>query len=216
MSISMIEILIAALLGVLLGIGLYWLMYRSRFSKAEGLNKELEQRNQELSEVREQLQHMVQRDRDQSDYKSKVDDHFVETAALINQMTQSYKAVYDHLEKGAFSLVGKETLQERLGDIQSEPVRLEYIGLGSTQSAEAREIGYVLVLEQDLPENEQLLKQLAEALGVSLQDIPEALHSVLTQPVAQRLEQILHDHSVSASVKPTTELFDSLNANHVP
>jgi uncharacterized membrane-anchored protein YhcB (DUF1043 family) len=205
MSISTIELVMTLLAGMLLGIGLYWWMYQARVNKAKTLDRELERRDQELSEVREQLQHMVQRDRDMSDYKHKVDDHFVETAALINQMTQSYKAVYDHLEKGAMSLVGKETLQKRLSNVQAEPVKLEYIGL-SSQTA-APEVGYIVVIEQALPENEALQQRLAEALQVATQDVPEALNNVLTEAVAKEVEQILGEFEIKVSRKPTPELF---------
>jgi uncharacterized membrane-anchored protein YhcB (DUF1043 family) len=205
MSISTIELVMALLVGMLLGIGLYWWMYQARVNKGKTLDRELERRDQELSEVREQLQHMVQRDRDMSDYKHKVDDHFVETAALINQMTQSYKAVYDHLEKGAMSLVGKETLQKRLSNVQAEPVRLEYIGL-SSQTA-APEVGYIVVMEQALPENEALQQRLAEVLQVATQDVPEALNNVMTEAVSKEVEQILGEFDIAASRKPTPELF---------
>jgi len=62
-------------------------------------------------------------------YKREVSDHFVETAARVNQLTSSYKDVYDHLEKGAFKLVGAEELHKRLENIEAQPVLLEYIGL---------------------------------------------------------------------------------------
>lgn len=61
-------------------------------------------------------------------YKTEVGDHFVETAAMVNQLTSSYKNVYDHLEKGAYKLVGEEELHKRLEDVESQPVLLEYIG----------------------------------------------------------------------------------------
>jgi uncharacterized protein len=205
MSISMIELVMALLVGMLLGIGLYWWMYQARVNKAKTLDRELERREQELSEVREQLQHMVQRDRETSDYKSKVDDHFVETAALINQMTQSYKAVYDHLEKGAISLVGKENLQKRLANVQAQPVKLEYIGLSS--QTDSPEVGYVVVVEQTLPENEALQQRLAEALDVTTQDVPEALHNVMTEAMAKNVEKILREFDIEASLKPMPELF---------
>ena len=63
-----------------------------------------------------------------TEFKTQVNDHFLETASLVNQMTQSYKAVYDHLEKGATGLVGEEVLRKQLADVESEPVVLEYIG----------------------------------------------------------------------------------------
>jgi uncharacterized membrane-anchored protein YhcB (DUF1043 family) len=209
MQTNYIEIVMALLVGVLLGMLISRLSSRNK-SKVEPLTKELEQRNQELLQIKEQLQHMVQRDREMSGYKSQVDDHFVETAALINQMTQSYKAVYDHLEKGAVALVGRENLQKRLGNIRSEPVKLEYIGL-SHQDTETEQPGYVVVLEQALPENEQLLEKLAKALEVLPQDVAEALNGVMSQAMAKRLEQILHEYGISVGLRTTPELFNSSN-----
>jgi hypothetical protein len=57
-----------------------------------------------------------------------VTEHFVKTAHLVNELTHSYKAVYDHLEKGAYTLVGSETLHQRLEKVEAEPVMLEYLG----------------------------------------------------------------------------------------
>ena len=210
MQINYIQMTIALAVGLLLGILISRLILRNKLSKSNSLDKDLEQRNQELSEAREQLQHMVQRDREMSGYKSSVDDHFVETAALINQMTQSYKAVYDHLEKGAVALVGRENLQKRLGNIRAEPVKLEYIGLGSHQDTEPP--GYVVVLGQALPENEKLLEKLAEVLEILPQDVAEALNGVMSQVTAKRLEQILREYGVGVGLKTTPELFNSSNA----
>jgi uncharacterized membrane-anchored protein YhcB (DUF1043 family) len=61
-------------------------------------------------------------------YKQNVSEHFVQTAELVNELTRSYKAVYDHLEQGAYRLVGEEALRRQLADVDAEPVKLEYIG----------------------------------------------------------------------------------------
>ncbi|MEX2536019.1 MAG: DUF1043 family protein [Trueperaceae bacterium] len=61
-------------------------------------------------------------------YKEEVNDHFVQTTELVNNLTHSYKAVYDHLEQGAYRLVGEEALRKQLGNVDSESVKLEYIG----------------------------------------------------------------------------------------
>ncbi|HEX7003884.1 MAG TPA: DUF1043 family protein [Trueperaceae bacterium] len=61
-------------------------------------------------------------------YRQEVSDHFVQTAGLVNDLTRSYKAVYDHLEQGAYRLVDEETLRKQLGDVEAETVRLEFIG----------------------------------------------------------------------------------------
>jgi len=62
------------------------------------------------------------------DYQREVTAHFVETAALVNNLTNSYKAVYQHLEGGAYQLVGEETLHRQLEGVSAEPIMLEYIG----------------------------------------------------------------------------------------
>lgn len=62
------------------------------------------------------------------EYRLEVKEHFVQTAELVNNLTRSYKAVYDHLESGAYGLVGDEALRKELGDVEEEPIKLEYIG----------------------------------------------------------------------------------------
>ena len=61
-------------------------------------------------------------------YRGKVTEHFVETADLVNTLTRSYKRVYDHLEAGAYELVGEDTLRRQLDAPHEEPVMIEYLG----------------------------------------------------------------------------------------
>jgi uncharacterized membrane-anchored protein YhcB (DUF1043 family) len=97
----------ALLLGAVLGAATYaWTMRRDRFDR-ETVNR-----------LRAELE----------EYREEVTEHFVETAQLVNNLTRSYKAVYDHLEHGAYRLVGDEKLRKELGYVESEPVKLEYIG----------------------------------------------------------------------------------------
>lgn len=44
----------------------------------------------------------------QEDYQHEVSEHFIETANLINQMTDSYQDVHKHLAKGAQLLAGDD------------------------------------------------------------------------------------------------------------
>lgn len=67
----------------------------------------------------------------QEQFKTEVTDHFVETARLINQLTDSYKAVFDHLSEGADQLVEPDTLRERLPAVSDKEVRLKRIGAGA-------------------------------------------------------------------------------------
>lgn len=102
-----IWVVVALLLGVLLGGVGFYLYARRRWADAV-----------RAEELQQQL----------DSYKQDVSDHFVETAELVNNLTRSYKAVFDHLEHGAYRLVDEETLRKQLGDVEAGSVRLEYIG----------------------------------------------------------------------------------------
>lgn len=61
-------------------------------------------------------------------FRDEVNQHFVETAELINRMTDSYKAVFDHLSQGAERLVEDRVVQERMPKVGDHEVRLKHIG----------------------------------------------------------------------------------------
>ena len=48
------------------------------------------------------------------DYKHEVTEHFVATAGLVNNLTESYQAVHEHLAKGAQSLCDHQVAVNRL------------------------------------------------------------------------------------------------------
>ncbi len=99
-------IVLGAAIGVLVGGAAVWL-----YQRKAGDGKSLKELQKENAEFRRQ-----------------VTDHFVETATLINRMTDSYKAVFDHLSEGAGNLVDPETLKERLPPVSDREVRLRHIG----------------------------------------------------------------------------------------
>jgi len=107
MDFNWLAIFIAALLGLVLGALI-----------AQWFNKSDEEAKEKLIALEKEF----------DAYREEVSDHFVETAAMVNQLTSSYKNVYDHLEKGAYKLVGQEELHKRLENVDTKPVLLEYIG----------------------------------------------------------------------------------------
>ena len=70
-------------------------------------------------------------------FRNEVAEHFVETARLINDMTESYKKVFDHLSSGAEKLVDDDKLAERLPPVSGQEVRLGSFGAGSASAGEA-------------------------------------------------------------------------------
>ena len=77
--------------------------------------------------------------RENEKFREQVTDHFVETAQLVNQMTDSYKAVFDHLSVSADKLVDPKTLSERLPQVSQREVRLKHLGAtANTQSKQPK------------------------------------------------------------------------------
>ena len=72
--------------GVIVGAGLlFWLLPARR---------QAGQLIRDRDEARQALDH----------YREKVDDHFLHTAELVNDMTQAYRTVHEHLSRGAQAL----------------------------------------------------------------------------------------------------------------
>lgn len=79
--------------------------------------------------------HSVKALREESErFREEVNDHFVETAELINQLTDSYKKVFDHLSEGAERLVDEKVIRERMPEVSDQEIRLKRIGQTSTRS----------------------------------------------------------------------------------
>lgn len=97
--------------GVLLGAGLsaMWVAWRAHQANQSGRSvKAMEAQHQQ--------------------FRDEVNQHFVETAELINRMTDSYKAVFDHLSQGAERLVEDRVVRERMPKVGDHEVRLKHIG----------------------------------------------------------------------------------------
>ena len=71
-------------------------------------------------------QHKLQEELDQlkerfTDYREQVTHHFMRTSELVEEMTESYKHVYEHLATGAQYLCGSSTeIQQKLDSEQAE------------------------------------------------------------------------------------------------
>jgi uncharacterized membrane-anchored protein YhcB (DUF1043 family) len=93
-------------LGVLLGIGLgsivtYTLTRRN--NRNENLQAELDQLVERFAEYREQ-----------------VSQHFMHTSDLVQEMTRSYRSVYEHLATGAYHLCAEQADAPSLGHSSAE------------------------------------------------------------------------------------------------
>lgn len=90
-------------LGVVIGVA-----FASRFNTSPGRVRELEDQIKSLQDKH-------------SRYRDDVSDHFSTTAELVQQMTESYKDVYQHLALGAQDLCSGEVASKLL-PAASDPV----------------------------------------------------------------------------------------------
>lgn len=125
---------IVGILGVLLGIGLGSIVayaLASRNSRNQNLQAELDQLNERFTEYREQ-----------------VSQHFMHTSDLVQEMTRSYRSVYEHLATGAYHLCGEQADTPSLGH-QSEDT-LAADNATSTNDSEYNELAELSSLREDI------------------------------------------------------------------
>ena len=98
--------LLTFLAGLILGAGLlYWLMPARR--QGSRLIRERDEARNALNQ-----------------YRDRVDHHFLETADLVNELTQTYRSVHQHLSRGAQSLcseAGRKKAAAKSLDAAHEP-----------------------------------------------------------------------------------------------
>ena len=101
-----LQLALAALVGLALGLLAMWLILRQNSAKQK---------------AHEALAQQF------SDYRHKVDQHFVDTAAAVDELNRSYQKVVQHLSAGAQTLMGKEALQEQLAQRSNKAVTVSYL-----------------------------------------------------------------------------------------
>ena len=112
-------LVLAATAGLAAGFLLAWLFLRGKQSRQAS---EREALKQELD-----------------DYRSRVDQHFADTAEAVDALNRSYQNVIRHLSNGAQTLMGKEALQEQLAKRSGKAVTLGYLAGSVLPAAESDE-----------------------------------------------------------------------------
>jgi len=116
---SIVWVIVALIIGAALGAGAVWIFAVRRAGPISV--KEMKKENER--------------------FREEVNAHFVQSAQLINELTDSYKKVFDHLSDGADRLVDKDAVRERMPQVGQDEVRLRHIGAPKDYrpSAQARE-----------------------------------------------------------------------------
>jgi len=125
---------IVGILGVLLGIGLGSIVayaLASRNSRNQNLQAELDQLNERFTEYREQ-----------------VSQHFMHTSDLVQEMTRSYRSVYEHLATGAYHLCGEQAETPSLGHQPEDTLAAD--NATSTNDSEYSELAELSSLREDI------------------------------------------------------------------
>jgi len=126
---------IIGILGILLGIGLGSIVtyaLASRSSRNQNLQAELDQLSERFTEYRDQ-----------------VSQHFMHTSDLVQEMTRSYRSVYEHLATGAHHLCGDpEADTPSLGHQSPDAPAAE--NAAATNDAEYDELAELSSLRKDI------------------------------------------------------------------
>ncbi len=79
------------------------------------------------SQLKETHQKVKAAEKELADYKASVSQHFGQTADLIDNLTRSYKAVFEHLGSSARELLTEEELKHHLQSRANKAVTLTYL-----------------------------------------------------------------------------------------
>ena len=97
-------------------------------------------------------------------YQQEVVEHFEQTADLVDDMTESYKKVFDHLGKSARKLMTEEQFQKQLELRKGKKVTLAYL-TGEVDSSTNLDDSYETISKNEINEkNDSIEKNDSESL----------------------------------------------------
>ena len=145
---------IVGILSFLLGGGVGCIVAYLMFAR----NRRTQHLQLELSQLNERF----------TDYRDQVTQHFMRTSELVQEMTHSYRSVYEHLASGAQHLCGEQPETPSLDHRESE--KLAAAAATGTMTAEAKadydELAELSSIRHDIDE------LLGESPRISDLDIP--------------------------------------------
>lgn len=111
------SVLVAAALGFFIGAVLVWIIKGTNQSNEQHAAEETET----LRKERDALKQSYAR------FRSSVNEHFARTADAVDQLTDSYKNVFNQLSSGAQDLMDKDALKQQLEKRRGKTVTLSYL-----------------------------------------------------------------------------------------
>lgn len=104
------QIILAVVIGLVAGALFVWLISRGARGDADLAQTKLDKLQKEFDS-----------------YRNEVNAHFAQTADAVDQLTQSYENVFNHLSRGAQQLMDKTALKAQLEKRQGKAVTLAYL-----------------------------------------------------------------------------------------
>lgn len=163
---------------IYIGIGLILGLLAGIFiGRLEGFSKkERDDLKSQLEQAREEL----------TSHKQQVADHFIKTSTLVNNMTESYRAVYDHLAQGASTLCGDQISRhmldipetQLLADVSAKEAQAKQ---EAKQEAEAATVAQSAEIKDYAPAGDMTEEQLAG----EPEKQPEAATTTASETVAE-------------------------------
>lgn len=101
----MIELISYVIVGIIIGF-----LFTFIFMRAKNTNQSEQKMEQKLNA-----------------YQNKVEAHFAQTADLIDNLTDSYKKVFEHLSESANQLLTEEQVQRQIEQRNNRQVTLSYL-----------------------------------------------------------------------------------------
>ena len=200
-------------LGVGLVIGVIAGLYFARLDDVTNSQKKALQ--QKLDAAEQQLK----------TYQSQVTDHFLKTAGLVNSMTESYKAVHDHLAVGAKQLCDSQVIVAQLEMPatklldNAEPQEAEQAKPEAAQDAEVAEKQASPATDEEAIDATQPEHQDESKPAVQLSDKtrkePSRGEAVSTEPVEQSIEQQI-EQPVEKQAESSKEADDVIQPPSTP
>ena len=159
---------------------------------------------------REAMQEKIdQAEKELSDYKHEVAEHFIETADLVNAMTESYQAVHEHLAKGAQSLCDDQVKVNRL-QVMTEA--LESAPAQTTEQAVPIDVEPVVeeTTTEEAVQTETAATTTETSVAIDEENIPTLDQTVAqTEPQAEAAET---EVTQADNVAPVEEGQEKINA----
>ena len=111
------SVIVAAAIGFFIGAVLVWIIKNTN----QGSEQHIQEESETLRKERDALK------KSYAEFRSSVNKHFARTADAVDQLTDSYKNVFNHLSDGAQTLMEKEALAQQLEKRQGKTVTLSYL-----------------------------------------------------------------------------------------